>query len=72
MDIIYIDGVKWFCTKWNGEFWYDCWNTKNNISWCIKPVYRWEQEEVTSLEDIEENSPEWERLCEVVDYIIFI
>lgn len=71
MDIIYINDVKWYCNKWMGGFWYDCWNANSDLRWCIRPVYRWQQEGVTSLRGIKADSTEWERLSEIVDYIIF-
>ena len=59
---------------WNGEKWTDCWTcsgegyTKaSERRYEVRPVYRFERTNM-NMDSIEENSPEWERANEIVDF----
>lgn len=36
-------------------------------NYCLRPIHRFEVEEI-DLEELEENSPEWDRAVEIIDY----
>lgn len=60
---------------WNGETWLRCWEcldkwtAASEKTFEIRPVYRFEVEEI-DFETLEENSPEWDCAVEIVDFEI--
>ena len=68
------DGRRVAMNDWNGEEYSDCWETcgENDMKvkkdgLVFKPVYRFEVEDI-DLDQIEENSDEWFKAVEVVDF----
>lgn len=63
---------------WNGEKYTDCWKyesdqySDSSKQHCeAKPIYKYQKDNV-SLDTVEENSQEWDELCETVDYEITV
>lgn len=61
---------------WNGEEYVKCWECVGDRNmdaseeeYCLKPIHRFELENV-DLDSVEENSDEWNRQCEFVDFKI--
>lgn len=68
------DGRHIALDGWNGEQYTDCWQVggENDMDivkdgMTFKPVYRFQAEEL-DLDSIEEDSDEWDRAMEVVDF----
>lgn len=62
---------------WNGEAFTDCWecfgeyhNISSKEKYMVRPIYRFELEYI-QLDNIEENSPEWDYAVEIVEYNIY-
>lgn len=62
---------------WNGEMWTDCWvcsgehyTEASERRYEVRPVYQFERADM-DMDSIEENSPEWERANEIVDFLVF-
>lgn len=72
-----IDGGIYALSGWNGEKFLTCWKCRD--SWTVDPnepgrfvatpVYRFQVEGI-NLDELEENSEEWENAVEIVDYDI--
>ena len=73
IHIVEIDGVLYALSGWNGEKYTDCWECLDQCtpvegsSYTLTPVYRFEVENI-DLDTIEENSDEWDKAIEIVDY----
>ena len=70
------DGKVYALAGWNGEEYTECWmcigeyyTDAGEETYTLRPVYRFEVEGI-DLSALEENSPEWDRAVEVVDYNI--
>lgn len=62
---------------WNGEAFTNCWecfgeyhDISSKEMYVAQPVRRFELEDI-QLDEIEENSPEWDYAVEIVDYNIY-
>lgn len=72
-----IDGCAYALSGWNGEKFLNCWKCLDE--WTVDPnepgrfvatpVYRFQVEGI-DLDELEENSKEWENAVEIVDYDI--
>lgn len=75
IDMVEIDGRLFALHGWNGEVWLRCWEcldkwtAASEKTFEIRPVYRFEIEEI-DLETLEENSSEWDYAMEIVDFEI--
>lgn len=73
IDLVEVDGKVYALHGWNGEEYRDCWEClgENHMdageNYCLRPIHRFEVEEI-DLEELEENSPEWDRAVEIIDY----
>lgn len=74
IDVVEIDGRLFALDGWNGERFLHCWEcVHTNVAMLdgreyeILPVYRYDVEDI-DLDNLEENSEEWERATEVIDY----
>lgn len=61
---------------WNGEAYLHCWRCSGQAltdasteEYVIRPVYRFDAENI-DLDTLNEGSDEWDRACEIVDYIL--
>lgn len=63
------NGIQLFAEDWNGEIYGNGWNSseEKNTGCEYRPVYRFQLEE-KNLDDVEENSDEWDRLNEIVGF----
>lgn len=63
------NGIQLFAEDWNGEIYGNGWNPneEKNTGYEYRPVYRF-QLEGKSLNDVEENSDEWNKLNEIVGF----
>lgn len=69
------DGRRVAMDGWNGEVYGDCWEVGGEYDTKVKkdglvfkPVHRFEVENI-DLDEIEENSDEWENALEIVDFM---
>lgn len=69
------DGRRVAMDGWNGEVYGDCWEVGGEQDMDVKqdglvfkPVHRFEVENI-DLDEIEENSDEWENALEIVDFM---
>ena len=73
LPMVEVDGEIFVLAGWNGEKYTDCWKCKDQWTeiddgeYSLRPVYRFEDEEI-DLDSVEENSEEWYKLTEIVDY----
>lgn len=68
-DYILENGVMLFSQDWNGEAYIRALNIETN-EWnnnTFKAVYRFQQEEI-NIEELEENSPEWQKATEIIGF----
>ena len=68
------DGRVYALNGWSGEVYTSCWECTgehhmdaSKEEYTLRPVYRVDAEHI-DLSRIEEDSPEWERAWDVVDY----
>ena len=75
IDVVEINGRLFALHGWNGETWLRCWECLDKWTMAsekvfeVRPVHRFEIEEI-DFETLEENSPEWDRAVEIVDFEI--
>lgn len=75
VPMVEIDERLFALHGWNGEVWLRCWEcldkwtAASEKTFEIRPVYRFEIEEI-DFEMLEENSPEWDWAMEIVDFEI--
>lgn len=74
IDLVNIGGKIYSLYGWNGESYVDCWLCLDRFTpapddrkYTIRPVYRFERDDI-DISALEENSPEWDRAVEIVDY----
>ena len=72
IDYILENGIELYEMDWNGEVYgHGVVNHKNvnhkNNEYIYKPVYRYEIDNI-NLNDLEENSDEWCRACEIIGF----
>lgn len=69
------DGQLYALHNWNGEKYIDCWKCIDRYTqaddnrYTLIPVYRFQIEGI-DLSVLEENSADWEKAVEIVDYIV--
>lgn len=75
-EIYYIEGKRLVLNNWNGEIYYECFEVAKNLidivgnkKYDVKPIYYFETEKI-NLDSLEENSEDWEKAIEIVDYKI--
>lgn len=63
------NGIQLFAEDWNTEVYGNGWNPVEgkNTGYEYRPVYRFDIEH-KSLDEVEENSDEWDRLSEIVGF----
>lgn len=75
VPMVEIDERLFALHGWNGETWLKCWEcldkwtAASEKTFEIRPVYRFEIEEI-DFEMLEENNPEWDWAMEIVDFEI--
>lgn len=74
IDVVEIGGRLFALDGWNGERFLHCWECVHTnaamldgIEYEIRPVYRFDVEDI-DLDNIEDDTEEWERAVEIVDY----
>lgn len=76
IEVYRIGGKAYALSGWNGEKYTESWECQTQKgstfydagSSCeVRPVYRFEMEGI-DLDSLEEDSPEWERATETVDF----
>ena len=84
IDVVDVDGTVVALAGWQGEIYGNCWEILDariheNMYYgteiygtpgrrcTARPVYRFQVEDI-DLDTVEENSDEWYRACEIVDY----
>lgn len=61
------DGTLLFDQDWNGEIYRNGWKNEKNTNCEYKPVYKFEIDNI-NLDDLEENSDEWNSANEIVGF----
>ena len=75
VDLVQLkDGAVYALSGWNGEVYTSCWECTGDHymeaseeEYTLRPVYRVDAEHM-DLSKIEEDSPEWDRAWDIVDY----
>lgn len=74
VELVNIKGQVYALYGWNGEVYGDCWLCIDQLTpapedkcYTIRPVHRFERDGI-DINALEENSQEWDRAVEVVDY----
>lgn len=77
IELVEVSGIVYALNGWNGEKYTDCWqccgeyfNKSSPESYTLTPIFRFEAEGIR-LDDLEENSDEWDRALETVDFSIY-
>ena len=75
IEIVEVDGNLYALSEWNGEKYTNCWKCVDQRTvdpeepgrFTAKPIYRFMVDGI-DLDELEENSEEWENDVEIVDY----